>query len=271
LTDVYRHRHGLDEPATYKRGHRRLDYILCSSALLPAVTACGILPFQQLSSSDHQTVFVDFDTKLLFYSLPSKLASAKKSLFHSRDYENSKTYITHVNAYCEEHNLYGRSEATLISTSAAELNQLDAAVGRAMQAGIKSVSKQYRTPFSPEMQQARLTCHYYNLLMQQYKTGQSRKHSILKIKATLATQLTVPTNQRECCHILLKDAQLQVRKLRKIAREKRQWFLLRRVDFECGGDAQLAAKVRAWILKAEDLKIVCTKIRHIVSPQQSAG
>jgi hypothetical protein len=48
-------------------------------------------------------------------------------------------------------------------------------------------------------------------------------------------------------------------------------FLTRRVDFECGGDAQLAAKVRARILKAEDLKIVCKKIRYVVAPQQSAG
>jgi hypothetical protein len=223
LTDIYRHRHGLDEPATYQRGHRRLDYILCSPELLSSVTACGIMPFKQLSSSDHRTVFVDFDTKLLFGSLPSELASSKHNPFHSRDYENSETYITRVNAYCEEHDLYRRSEAALETTSAAELNQLDAAVGRAMQAGIKAVSKRYRTPFSPEMRQARLTRHYYNLLMQQFKTGQNRKNSIVKIKAKLETQLPIPEDQREC-HIFLKDAQLQVRKLRKIAREKRQAF-----------------------------------------------
>jgi hypothetical protein len=70
---------------------------------------------------------------------------------------------------------------------------------------------------------------------------------------------------------LKEDAQLQVRKLREIAREKRQSFLTRRVDFECGGDAQMAAKVRARILKAEDLKTVCNKICHVVAPQQSAG
>jgi hypothetical protein len=235
LTDIYRHRHGLDEPATYPRGHCRLDYILCSPALLPSVTACDILPFKQLSSSDHCTVFVDFDTKLLFGSLPSELASSKHNPFHSIDYENSETYITHVNAYCEEHDLYRRSEAALETTSAAELNQLDAAVGRAMKAGIKAVTKRYRTLFYPEMRQARLTSHYYNLLMQQFKTGQNRKNSIVTIKAKLETQLPIPEDQREC-HILLKDAQLQVRKLRKIAREKRQAFLTRRVDFECGGD-----------------------------------
>jgi hypothetical protein len=133
------------------------------------------MPSKQLSTSDHRTVFVDFDTQLLFGSLLSELASAKKSPFHSRDDENSETYITHVNAYCEEHDLYRRSEAALVTTSTEELNKLDVAVGHAMQAGIKAVSKRHRTPFSPEMRQARLTRHYYNLLMQQYKTGQSRK------------------------------------------------------------------------------------------------
>jgi hypothetical protein len=84
LSDVYRHRHGMDKPATYQRGHRRLDYILCSADLLPSVTSCRILPFKVLSSSDHRSVFVDFDTMLLFGSLPSELASSKTPQFHSR-------------------------------------------------------------------------------------------------------------------------------------------------------------------------------------------
>jgi hypothetical protein len=181
LTDVYRHRHGLDEPATYQRGHRRLDYILCTSSLLPAITACGILPFKLLSESDHRTVYVDFDTHSLFGSLPSELASPKQQPFHSRDYENSEVYINTVHAYCEDHDLYQRSEAALTSSSPSELNKLDAAVGRAMQAGIKAVTKRYRTPFTPAMRQARLSRHFYNLHMQQYKQGQSRICALAKI------------------------------------------------------------------------------------------
>jgi hypothetical protein len=67
LADVYRHRHGMEEPATFNCGHRRLDYFLCSIPLLPTVSACGILPFNILSLKDHRTVFADFDTKLLFH------------------------------------------------------------------------------------------------------------------------------------------------------------------------------------------------------------
>jgi hypothetical protein len=86
LADVYRHRHGMTEPATYNRGHQRLDYSPCSVPLLSTVTACGILPFNTLSSSDHRTVFVDFSTELLFRSLPPKLASCSDPQFKSRDY-----------------------------------------------------------------------------------------------------------------------------------------------------------------------------------------
>jgi hypothetical protein len=87
------------------------------------------------------------------------------------------------------------------------------------------------------LRQARLTRHYYNLLVQQYKTGKSRKPSIVKIKAKLESPPSVPTDQCEC-HILLKAAQLQVRKLRKITRETRQAFLTRGLDIENGGDSQ---------------------------------
>jgi hypothetical protein len=101
LTDVYRHRHGMSKPATFNNGHRRLDYMMCSVPLLPAVNACGILPFNILSVWDHRTTFVDFDTKLLFGSLPSELASWNDPQFKSQDYENSKEYVLAMHTYCQ--------------------------------------------------------------------------------------------------------------------------------------------------------------------------
>jgi hypothetical protein len=124
LADVYRHRHGMIEPATYNRGHRRLDYILCSSPLLSAVTACGILPFDVLSRSDHRTVFVDFDTKLLFGSLPSELVHTKTPTFHSRDYETTEAYVNSVHAFCNEKQVYQMAEEALESATPAALNRL---------------------------------------------------------------------------------------------------------------------------------------------------
>jgi hypothetical protein len=100
LVDIYCHRHGMDEPATFNGGHRRLDYILCSAPLLSTVKACGILPFNILSPSDHRTVFVNFDTKLLFGSLPSELASCKDPQFKSRDYTSTPCMHTATTIKC---------------------------------------------------------------------------------------------------------------------------------------------------------------------------
>jgi hypothetical protein len=83
-------------------------------------------------NSYHRTIFVDFDTNLLFGSLPSELASPNAKAFHSRDYESSEKYIHTVDAYCAEHNLFQRSEDTLLSTTPKSLNCLDNAVGQAM-------------------------------------------------------------------------------------------------------------------------------------------
>jgi hypothetical protein len=174
LTDVYCHRHRMDKPATFNRGHRRLDYVLCSVPLLSTVSACGILPFNILSKSDHRTVFVDFDTKLLFGSLPSELASCKAPQFHSRDYENSETYVNSMHEYCNTNHIYKMAAAAAESADAAQLDRLDSAVGNAMEAGLQAVTKRYRTPFSPEMRQTWLLRTFYNLHLIQFKTGRSK-------------------------------------------------------------------------------------------------
>jgi hypothetical protein len=141
LVNVYRHRHGMDEPATFNGGHRRLDYILCSTPLLSTVTACGILPFNILSPSDHRTVFVDFDRKLLFGSLPSELASCKDPQFKPRDYENSELYVHSMHAYCNDNKVYQMAEKAAEKATPSQLNSLDAAIGKAMDAGLRAVKK----------------------------------------------------------------------------------------------------------------------------------
>jgi hypothetical protein len=239
LADVYRHGHGMEESSTFQGGHRRLDYILCSVPLLSAVTACGILPFQILLSSDHRTVFVDFDTTLLFGSLPLELASCKDPQFKSRDYENSEHYVYAMHKYCHDLEVYQQLEKVTASADAAQLNRLDVAAGQAMDAGIKAVATQYRTPFSPEMRQTRLVRTFYNLQLIQLKTARRKSKSINEVLRKLKSPPRPPVDQREC-HLLLDNVQAKIRKLRKEAAQKRKDFLFRRVDFECNRDEEKA-------------------------------
>lgn len=53
-------------PSTYSRGKKRLDYILVSSNLAPAVLRSGILPYHSLFHSDHRPCYIDIDSILIF-------------------------------------------------------------------------------------------------------------------------------------------------------------------------------------------------------------
>jgi hypothetical protein len=203
----------MDDPATFNCGHRRLDYILCSVPLLPTGTACGILPFNMLSSSDQCTVFVDFNTKLLFGSLGSELASCKDPQFKSRDYKNSELYVNSIHEYCNANQVYQMAVDATVSADATQLNRLDETVGKAMEAGLQSVKKRYRTPFSPAMRQTRLVRTFYNLHLIQFKTGRKKSNTIREVLRKLTSPPPTPIDQREC-HLLLKDVQTKIRKLR---------------------------------------------------------
>ena len=67
LTDIYHHKHGMsEEPVTYIRGSRRVDYAFASPRLLKRVLRMGYLPFHDVYSSDHRGYFVDLDLSGLF-------------------------------------------------------------------------------------------------------------------------------------------------------------------------------------------------------------
>jgi hypothetical protein len=139
-----------------------------------------------------------------------------------------------MHTYCANNKVYQVAETAKNSVNADMLNRLDEAVGLAMHAGLQAVKKRYRTPFSPAMRQTRLVRTFYNLHLTQFKTGRKKAKSIAEVTRKLEPLPPSPGDQREC-HLLLKDVQAKIRKLRKEAAQKRRAFLTRRVDFECGG------------------------------------
>jgi hypothetical protein len=67
LVDPLRHQHAARPfPATYNRGNSRLDYILVSASILPAVQRSGILPYNSIFYSNHWSCYLDIDSTLLF-------------------------------------------------------------------------------------------------------------------------------------------------------------------------------------------------------------
>jgi hypothetical protein len=67
LVDVLRHHHPTTNyPATYNRGRKRIDLILVSASLLPAVERCGILPYNSMFQGDHRPCYIDLNANEAF-------------------------------------------------------------------------------------------------------------------------------------------------------------------------------------------------------------
>ena len=65
LVDVFENQHK-ETGDTSRRKSKKIDHVLISHNLLPAVKHLGFLPWNQIMESDHHTGFVDFDDLGLF-------------------------------------------------------------------------------------------------------------------------------------------------------------------------------------------------------------
>ena len=62
LCDPIAMKHGTElEPNTYFRGSGKIDFNLCSKALLPFISNAIILPFGTIAFSDHRGLFIDMN------------------------------------------------------------------------------------------------------------------------------------------------------------------------------------------------------------------
>jgi hypothetical protein len=67
LVDVLRHHHPSPcYPATYNRGCKRINLILVSASLLPAIKRSGILPYNSMFQGDHRPCYIDLDAREAF-------------------------------------------------------------------------------------------------------------------------------------------------------------------------------------------------------------
>ena len=91
-------------PATHARGRKRIDHILVTAALLPAVTASCIEPLHAGILSDHRGLYVDFDTTLLLCGTLTTFPPSSARLLKSTDPRSVDVYIRTLEEQLHHHN-----------------------------------------------------------------------------------------------------------------------------------------------------------------------
>ena len=94
LIDVFEHQHGTTGD-TSRKNAKKIDHVLVSENVLPAIQHSGFLPWNAIMESDHRTGFVDFDALTLFGNSDDLTHTATRKL--TTDYpEAMEEYLTHL-------------------------------------------------------------------------------------------------------------------------------------------------------------------------------
>jgi exonuclease III len=270
LTEIIQHFHGVEnEPATYARGRKRLDYMFCTEGVLHSVNKCGILPYSDLIDSDHRSLYVDFDTTKLFGGDPAVLAPNPVRILHSRDTVGSEQYVKAVHKYFVDHNITARLTALREGRHAdmEEFEKIDADITRAMAHGMNTIRKLYDSPFSPQVKQARLRRRFYKLHLSMLRNHLDLGNQIDSITAVLDEVLHTPIDVEQA-QLLLRSAQKNVRELNKKASALRATFLEDQIRQLQEDDEGKAAKIQEKIIRAEATRAMYKKLRSYLKPTE---
>jgi hypothetical protein len=159
LIDIWKQRFPqVAEPHTYLRGSRRINYVLISQELGPAVTAVGYEPFQYTLPTDHRGIFIDFRLDQLFGGAHNPLPAAKHRKLQSKYPECRKTYIEAAFTHGQAHNLFDRLRHLLTSKQRNDLliETLDYLLDECCTIGEKRCTKTRGEWFSRKINRLRL-------------------------------------------------------------------------------------------------------------------
>ncbi len=93
-------------PASHIRGSQRIDFILVSPGIAPAVLTSGSLPFYSIFDSDHRPYYIDIDAKLLFSDSVHDIAPKSHRLLRLHDPRITEKYRTLVHKQFQIHKVY---------------------------------------------------------------------------------------------------------------------------------------------------------------------
>jgi exonuclease III len=273
LVDLFSVRLGQDNtPATYQRGHKRLDYVLLSPSLIPAVDKAGYDPFGYRIVSDHRGYFVDFQADLLCGFQPTKLSPSNCRDFQSTNSKQLIPYLRAKDQYLRQHRWYQRIHELLEQSEpdheAAEA--LDRDLTRASRHAANACKFSYRSPWSPKFAQAWALINFYKLARSQISNNKDYIPSIHKLQREHPTLPTEIPSDPRTLNLEYDKAVAALKQIRQEARQHRNEFLEQKINLYNYLEEQGKAHIVQRIQRAEMMSQVYRKIKFIRNPNGSS-
>jgi hypothetical protein len=270
LVDVLSHYHPIkQEVATYARGTTRLDYIFCTSNLLPAVRHCGIEAFNSHIFSDHRGLFVDWDESLLFGSLAPLLATTATRRLQSKNLQAKGAYLLRIQKYCKDHTVHQRLAALELDEDLdwSKVESLDRDVTRGMLSAESHCRYRGCDKWSPALKKARMKVEILKLALSMNRTRKDCRLRIDKLQGQLGELMEIPDSvTRLQAALRLAQRELQAFLL-EAAAERKKFLQEKETAATIASDPQAALKWKN-LQRAEKIKAMYRKLRFLRTPER---
>jgi hypothetical protein len=150
LVDVLRHHHPSKKyPATYNRGKKRIDLILASASLLPAITRSGILPYNSFFHGDHRPCYIDIDASMAFEGKTQPICPPCRRNLQLHDPRIVSKYLSELQKQFTSHRIQEKVDILYNHTNnwttndQLEYEKLDKLITEAMLCAERNASKRY--------------------------------------------------------------------------------------------------------------------------------
>jgi hypothetical protein len=282
LTDIFSIQHpNLQDPATYARGRKRLDYALGSARVSAAVQACGYEAFNHRFHTDHRAYYIDLNTEQLFGSATQVLSTYSSRILHSNNIKQVTQYIKEKHALLLSCNAFEQAEQLSRPGERHQFaERLDADFLR-MSIIAERRTKQFREPpWSIELAKARNRVSILSKALTMARTGLNHIDIIQREmeKYPDEVETRIPETPEECS-TALKQAKNRVREIINrsfVTRESERDQQIAKLESEISmSKPTKVMKEKLTILrnlkKAEAIKKLFQKIQNLRSTRQRGG
>jgi len=262
-------------PTTYKRGSKRLDYILASPEVVETIVSSGYDPFDYRGiTTDHRGMFVDLDATKLFGNKPIPLATKIQRDFKATDPQAVTTYIETKWQEMTNHNLMERLqflETTRIANHEL-VERFDRDMSRAAIIATKQIKQSRRHPWSPKLAKAWALIHFQKMVLSQIRNpGISIQPSIDNWRKRHSGMPTTEPQTLDEAKQAVKDAYAHLKQIRQEAAQHRQKFLDMKAELYATFQDLKKEKIIERMKNAESLHNAYTKLRRIRQTETGYG
>ena len=279
LVDVHRYFHGsANEPATYNRGSKKIDHILCTQGLLDCVQGCGIEAFGEGLDSDHRGLFLDIDADKLFGESTPDLTHASARILDSHIPFYVRKYRRELHRQFAEHNVYDRVlqlSRWLGPTGRAHINAYEAVdwdITTACLAAEKVLGNPRVLPWSPELLTRLGTMYYWKKLQALRATKKKIPKKLRDVASTLGRPIDSDF-QLSLAHIKRRwrYAKLRLKEYRKNAASFCDNWLREQAEAAAAAGKGDVAGILKSIRQHEKTRNLFRKLRAALNPKEFGG